>query len=248
MVASLGDYIYAKSDDAIYVNLFVGSNTNIALKNGNVSMKMETNYPWEGKVRLNIDPVKTSKFKIYVRVPDWYYKKVASGDLYTMIDDDGEPVHLGYMLNGKKINAIYQNGYAFIENEWKRGDVLEIDIPMNVKMIKAREELKQDKGRIAIQRGPIVYCIEGADNNGKAWNVIVPENTKFETIDFKVLDESVKALTAEVPVITVGEDGLSLKTEKKKIIAIPYYTWANRGKNEMQVWLPTKITDVKVNY
>jgi len=119
---------------------------------------------------------------------------------------------------------------------------------MQTNKVIAREELKQDKGRIAIQRGPVVYCIEGADNNGKAWNVIIPENTKFETIDYKVLDEPVKALSAEVPVITVGEDGLSLKTEKKKIIAIPYYTWANRGKNEMQVWLPTKITDIKLNY
>ena len=119
---------------------------------------------------------------------------------------------------------------------------------MSVQPIGAIADVKQDSNRIAIQRGPIVYCIEGADNNGKAWNVIIPENTKFEAIDYKVLDEPVKALTAEVPVVTVGEDGLSLKTEKKKIIAIPYYTWANRGKNEMQVWLPTKITDVKLNY
>ena len=76
----------------------------------------------------------------------------------------------------------------------------------------------------------------------------MPEDTKFETIDYKVLNENVKALTAEVPVVIVNEDGTSLRTEKKKIIAIPYYTWANRGKNEMQVWLPTKIKDVKINY
>ena len=112
----------------------------------------------------------------------------------------------------------------------------------------ARPELKQDSGRIAIQRGPLVYCVEGADNNGKAWNIIVPENTRFTIIDHKVQDETVKALTAEVPVVTVGADGLSLKTEMKKIIAIPYYTWANRGKNEMQVWLPVKIADIKINY
>ena len=135
-----------------------------------------------------------------------------------------------------------------IENEWKKGDVVELNMPMEVKIIKARNELKQDSNRVAIQRGPMVYCVEGADNSGKAWNVIVPENTHFETIDYKVLNERVKALAAEVPVVTVGEDGLSLKTEKKKIIAIPYYAWANRGRNEMQVWLPTKITDVKLNY
>ncbi len=248
LVASLGDYIYAKSENSIYVNLFVGSNSTIPLKNGNVDVKMETNYPWEGKVKLMIDPVKKSKFKIYLRIPDWYYKKVASGDLYFMAAADGEPVHFIYMLNGNAISSTYENGYAVVENEWKKGDIVEIDFPMEVKIIKARIELKQNNNRIAIQRGPIVYCVEGADNNGKAWNIIIPENTKFETIDYKVLDENVKALTAEVPVVTVSEDGTSLKTGKKKIIAIPYYTWANRGKNEMQVWLPTKITDVKLNY
>ncbi|MDP9229634.1 MAG: glycoside hydrolase family 127 protein, partial [Bacteroidota bacterium] len=135
-----------------------------------------------------------------------------------------------------------------INREWKKGDVLEFDFPMDVKMIHSKDELKQDNQRVALQRGPFVYCVEGADNSGKAWNIIFPENTLFETIDYKVLDEPVKALTAEVPVVLVGEDGISLKTEKKKIIAIPYYAWANRGKNEMQVWLPTKITDIKINY
>ena len=251
LVASLGNYIYAKSDDAIYVNLFVGSNTTISLKSGNVGVKMETNYPWEGKMKLMIDPVKKGRFKIFVRMPSWYADKIVPGNLYVRDGNDpaviDHPVYL-IDINGKQINAKAENGYFIIDREWAKGDMLEVKFSMEVKRIKSKPELKQDNNRIALQRGPIVYCIEGADNNGKAWNVIIPENTKFETIDYKVLDESVKALTAEVPVVTVGEDGLSLKTEKKKIIAIPYYTWANRGKNEMQVWLPTKITDVKLNY
>lgn len=119
---------------------------------------------------------------------------------------------------------------------------------MDVKLVKARTDVKQDQGRVALQRGPLVYCVEGADNNGKAWNIIVPENTKFETIDYKILDEPVKALMAKVPVVIVGEDGQSLQTVSRKIIAIPYYAWANRGKNEMQLWLPVRINDVKVNY
>jgi hypothetical protein len=248
LVASLGNYIYAKSDEAIYVNLFVGSNTTIPLKSGNVNVKMETNYPWEGKVKLMIDPGKKSNFKIYFRLPGWYFDKVVPGDLYTAGGDDGVPDHYSFILNGKAITNKYDNGYAIVESEWKKGDILEFEFPMEVKLIKARAELKQNNNRIAIQRGPIVYCIEGADNNGKAWNIIIPENTRFETIDYKVLDEPVKALTAEVPVVTVSEDGLSLKTEKKKIIAIPYYAWGNRGRNEMQVWLPVKISDVKLNY
>jgi uncharacterized protein len=247
LIASLGDYIFAKSDGAIYVNLFVGSNTTIPLKSGIVSVKMETNYPWDGKVKLMIGPVKKSKFKIHIRVPGWYMEQIAPGNLYSVsniIPDMDLPVN----VNGKEVSNLINNGYVTIESEWKNGDIIDIDFTMLALQVKARPELKQDTNRIAIQRGPIVYCIEGTDNNGKAWNVIIPENTRFETIDYKVLDEPVKALTAEVPVVTVGEDGLSLKTEKKKIFAIPYYTWANRGKNEMQVWLPAKITDVKVNY
>lgn len=119
---------------------------------------------------------------------------------------------------------------------------------MMVNLVKAKQEIKQDEGRVALQIGPLIYCVEGADNNGKAWNIIIPGGTQFETIDYKVLDENVKAITAEVPVVIVNEDGRSIRTETKKITAIPYYTWANRGKNEMQVWLPTKIKDVKINY
>ena len=208
---------------------------------------METNYPWEGKVKLIIDPVKKEKFKVYIRIPGWSNSRPAPGNTYVpkvIVVSTGNNV----FLNRKQVPFANANGYIVIDREWQKGDVLDFEFPMSVQPIGAIADVKQDSNRIAIQRGPIVYCIEGADNNGKAWNVIIPENTKFETIDYKVLDESVKALTAEVPVVTVGEDGLSLKTEKKKIIAIPYYTWANRGKNEMQVWLPTKITDVKLNY
>ena len=248
MIASLGDYIYAKSDDAIYMNLFVGSNTTIPLKSGNVGVKMETNYPWEGKVKLMIDPVKRSKFKIFLRIPGWVQGKTVPGNLYQFDENGKTPAPIGLMVNGQPFSAVEQDGYYIIERAWQKGDKVEYELGFGANYVFARPELKQDSNRVAIQRGPIVYCIEGADNNSKAWNVIVPAGTKFETIDYKVLDEPVKALTAEVPVISVGDDGLSLKTERKKIIAIPYYTWANRGRNEMQVWLPTKITNIKLNY
>ena len=252
MVASLGNYIYAYSDNAVYVNLYVGSNTSIPLATGEVGIKMETNYPWEGKVKINIDPVKKSAFSLQLRLPGWMYKRIAPGGLYAVQQegDDGvndvfDPVVL---INGKQINYTIKNGYMIIDRVWQKGDQVEFEFPMDVKLVEARTELKQDQGRIALQRGPIVYCVEGADNNGKAWNLIVPKNTRFTTVDYKVLDEPVKAITAEVPVVMVGSDGQSLLTEKRKIVAIPYYAWANRGKNEMQVWLPTRINEVKVNY
>jgi len=249
MVASLGDYIYAKSDEGIFVNLFVGSNTSIQLPKTKVDVKMETNYPWDGQVKIAVDPqTNKQKFKLYVRIPDWVFNKISTDGLYRITKDDDEPLHFSYKINGKSFNGIYENGYLVINQEWKKGDVVELELPMDVKLIEAKAELKQNNNRIAIQRGPVVYCVEGADNNNKAWNIVLPADTKFETIDYKIMDEPVKALTAEVPVVLVAEDGLSISTEKRKIIAIPYYTWANRGKNEMQVWLPTTIKDVKINY
>jgi len=246
LVASLGDYIYAKTDNSIYVNLFVGSNTSIPLKTGNVDVKMETNYPWDGKMKLMINPDKNSKFSLNLRVPGWAQGQTSTNDLYDLSDFGSAIIYL--KVNGKEEAVKIENGYLVINRDWKKGDVVDYELPMQTNRVIARSELKQDANRIAIQRGPLVYCVEGADNNGKAWNIIIPKNTKFETIDYKVLDENIKALTTEVPVITVSEDGTSLKTENKKITAIPYYTWANRGKNEMQVWLPTKITDVTINY
>jgi len=119
---------------------------------------------------------------------------------------------------------------------------------MEVKRGISGDQLKQDKDRLALQRGPLVYCVEGADNNGKAWNIIFPVKTQVTSVPYKVLDEQVVALEATVPVITMAPDGYSLQTETKKITAIPYYTWCNRGSNQMQVWLPVKINDVKLNY
>jgi uncharacterized protein len=248
MVASLGDYIYAKSDDGIYVNLFVGSNTSIQLPKTKVDVKMETNYPWDGKVKVVVTTQqKKSIFKLHIRIPGWYNNGTVPGNLYSNAGTNfsSTPVIL---VNGKPVTAINEDGYLTVDREWKKGDLVEFEFAMNAYNVVAKDSLKQNNNRIAIQRGPIVYCVEGADNNNKAWNIIVPANTKFETIDYKIMDENVKALTAEVPVVLVAEDGLSIRTEKRKIIAIPYYTWANRGKNEMQVWLPTAIKDVKINY
>ncbi|MGI9138540.1 MAG: hypothetical protein ACR2IM_05825 [Sediminibacterium sp.] len=118
---------------------------------------------------------------------------------------------------------------------------------MTIKKITARNELKFDNDRIALQRGPIVYCIEGADNNGKAWNVISPNNIDFKTEDFKILNEPVVSLIADLPCIQIGFDGYTVTSVMQKVRAIPYYSWCNRGNNVMQVWLPSTIKEFKIN-
>ncbi|MFI5132965.1 MAG: glycoside hydrolase family 127 protein, partial [Chitinophagales bacterium] len=247
LVTSVGNYIYGKSDDGIWINLFVGSNTNIKVANTDVAVKMETNYPWEGKVKLNIDPMKKTKLKLYVRVPEWYQPHSALGNLYSFMDksDNKDP---GFKLNGKSISYTLQNGYAVLENDWQKGDVIEFAFAMEPRKVEATSDVKYDAGRIALQRGPLVYCIEGADNKEGVWNLILPENTSFTTTEYKVLNEPVVAIQAEILSAMPDADGTAVKIGKRKVTAIPYYCWANRGANAMQIWLPTKIKEVKINY
>ena len=245
LVASLGSYIYATTDRSIYVNLFVGSSTNLSLANGRVNVKMATNYPWDGKINLQIDPVKKSFFGLYLRIPGWVQGKTYTNGLYEYANFKADNYSL--KVNGKDVVTKVESGYLVIEREWKIGDQVTYDLPMQVNRLISSSDLKFDNNRVAIQRGPIVYCVEGADNDNKAWNFILPSTVDFEISDQTILDEPIKALSAIVPVLSVSADGSSLQTQKKKITAIPYYTWANRGKNEMQVWLPTIIKNVKIN-
>jgi len=247
LVTSVGSYIYGKSENAIWVNLFAGSNTKINLGNNEVNVKMETNYPWDGRVKLNIDPVKKSKLKLYIRIPGWAEKMPVPGNLYNYFRDEDHfdtPIKINAVLYDYKI----ENGYAVLEKEWKKGDNVEIEFPVEVIKIVAKEDLKFDNDRVALQRGPIVYCVEGADNKEGVWNIVVPENTSFIEVNHKVLDEPVVALQAEVLSAVAKADGTEVEMKKRKITAIPYYCWANRGANPMQVWLPTKIKEVKINY
>ena len=245
LVASLGDYVYGASDRGLWVNLFVGSTTQVKLGKVDVPIRLESNYPWEGKVKLTVEPKSKAKFAVHVRIPGWAQGEAAPGGLYTFENDSKTTFML--FINGTPAVYTLDKGYAVVDREWKKGDQLELTLPMDVKRIVARPELKQDIDRVALQRGPLVYCVEGADNNGKAWDLILPDNTTFKTSFQKDLLEGVVTIQFQAPTVQVGKDGLSVNTEVKTITAIPYYAWCNRGQNPMQVWLPKKIKDVKIN-
>jgi DUF1680 family protein len=243
-VASVGDYIYAKSDDAIWVNLFIGSKTKFQMGAVDVPMEMTTNYPLDGVIHLTLYPEQKARFSVKLRLPGWAKEEPVPGGLYTFAGKSSEKFTL--LLNGKAVPFTEENGYLTITRTWEKGDQLQYSLPMEVRKLVARQEVTANENRIAIQRGPLVYCVEGADNNGKAWNLLIPENATFTVFQHLVLDEKVMAVQAEMRVMTGSEDGSTLQAETKKITAIPYYTWANRGQNEMQVWLPTKIQEVKI--
>ncbi|MBS1608979.1 MAG: glycoside hydrolase family 127 protein [Bacteroidetes bacterium] len=246
LVSSVGNYIYGKSDNGIWINLFVGSHSDFQIGKINVKLAMQTNYPWSGNVKLNMDLSKRTKFNLYLRVPGWASGEAAPGDLYKFSQPENMPVTI--KINGKDVPYKKENGYLVIEREWKKGDVIDYNMPMPVNFIAAGNQLKYDNDRIAIQRGPILYCVEGADNKEGVWNLIVPASTSFTTKQEQVLTEPVIALQGEALAAEPSKDGNSVIMQKRIITAIPYYAWDNRGANEMQVWLPVKINDVKIGY
>jgi len=246
LVSSVGNYIYGKSETGIWVNLFVGSNSVFQFGKTNVKLNMQTDYPWNGTVKLNVDLSKRTKFNLYLRIPGWANGEAAPGDLYKFSNYDKIPVTV--KVNGKELQYTVENGYAVIEREWKKGDVIEYTIPMPVNKIVAGNQVKYDAGRIAMQRGPVLYCVEGADNKDGVWNIIVPASATFTTKQQQILTEPVIALEGEALSAMPSADGGSVAMQKRTVTAIPYYAWANRGNNEMQVWLPVRINDIKIGY
>lgn len=245
LIASLGNYVYGSNKDGLWVNLFVGSNTSIPVGSQQVPVSMKTNYPWDGNVELTLSPVKKAKFGIHIRIPGWANGEAVPGGLYKF--EDAAITAFTVKLNGAEVPYKMEKGYLVIDREWKKGDVVTLALPMEIKRVISRPEVVENIERVAIQRGPLVYCIESTDNNGQAWNVILPTNAVLSTVEKTVLSEPVIAIQGEAPKLTVSTDGNNISTENKQLVAIPYYTWANREKSEMQVWLPRKIKDVKIN-
>jgi len=244
LVESVGDYIYAKSNDALWINLFVGSSGSFTIKDRNIQVKQVTNYPWDGKVQISVVPDKQTEFDLYIRIPGWANNQPVPGDTYHYSDNSSEKISLS--LNGIPATFKMVNGYAVIKKTWKKGDVVLLNLSMPVRRIVAIDELKENRDRVALQRGPLVYCFEHADNGGKAMNILIPDNITFNAGYKPDLLNGIVVLQAEAPVATVSADGLNISSANRKITAIPYYAWANRGKGQMQVWVPKKITDVRL--
>ena len=247
LIASLGNYIYGFTNGKIYVNLFVGSKTQFHLPNGTIQFDMATNYPWDGLMKCTLNMKNKIKAPIAFRLPGWANGIPAPGKLYHYTSNEKEEAPV-VLVNGLPVSYEIENGYVVVQKEWKNNDVVEYKLPMNIKKILARDELLQDNGRIAIQRGPIVYCVEAIDNNGKAWNIATPISTIFTTENFSVLDEKVVSLISKVPVVQINDNGLSIQTTIQQIRAIPYYTWCNRGSDAMQVWIPISFNKEKINF
>ena len=243
LLPSIPGYMYAQKEADLYVNLFINSKVNLMIRNKGVEVIQQNNYPWDGALLFNINPKTTTQFNLMVRIPGWAQNKAIPSDLYQFQNiSAAKPV---IKVNGETIDYNIQNGYAAISRTWKKGDVVAVDLPMEVRRVVANEKIKDDRGKIALQRGPLMYCAEWTDNNGKTSNIIIPANTNFTTEYKAELLNGVTVLKAEVPAVLISNNE-NINTVKQQFTAIPYFSWANRGKGEMMVWFPTQIKDIEL--
>jgi DUF1680 family protein len=234
---SVPGYIYAQDKDNLYVNLFMSNDADITLSSGKVKITQQTEYPWKGNIALQIDPAKTMAFDLRVRIPGWARNEPVPGNLYRFID--ASPVPVKIKLNGKEVNYTMEKGYAVLNRKWQKGDKVEIVLPMEMEKVLANESVKEDKGRFALQRGPLVYCLEGPDQkDSTVHNLVVNREADMNgNFDTQLLGGVYTISTAATSLQKqLNSDALLRTTVEAK--AIPYYTWNNRGSSEMAVWIP----------
>jgi DUF1680 family protein len=237
-IPSVPGYMYAQKNNRLYVNLFIGSNASIDFNGSKLEIIQKTEYPWKGSVDFIINPEKKQQFEVAIRIPGWAQNQPVPSDLYSF--ESKEKSGFTITLNGKPAPFVVENGYAVIKSTWKKGDVFKMDLPMPVQKIVANEKVTADKGKIALQRGPVVYCAEWPDNtDGHILNLIVDKSSTFKSEfnpDFLTGNEIITSTAKSV------KRTLDNKIEETSVpfTAIPYYSWANRGAGEMAVWFATQ--------
>jgi len=229
-IASLPGYVYADRDHAIYVNLYGGNEGRIDIGGRTVAVKQETLYPWNGVVKMSIEPDKSEEFDIYVRIPGWARGRPVPSDLYQYLDARVDQLVL--KVNGQPVTLEVKDGFARIHRTWKRGDVIELNLPMPVRRVVANENVAEDRRKVALERGPIVYCAEGVDNGGHVLNLLLPDEAPLKAEYRKDMLNGIVTISGKA--LAVSTDGKSVQHD---LVAIPYYAWSNRGQGEMSVWL-----------
>jgi uncharacterized protein len=225
LVASVGGYFYSTSEDAVCVHLYGANDADLAVGGRAVRLRQKGDYPWSGAIRIALDVDEPTEFALKLRIPEW--ARGWSGS-----------------VNGEKIKAAPQQGYVELRRTWGKGDIVDLDLPMPVERLYANPQVREDAGRVALRRGPLIYCVEEADNADTPVALAhLPRNARPTAEKREDLFDGAVAIVADMDVAKVnGAEALyqskPFETKKTKVTAIPYYLWANRGPNRMMVWLP----------
>ena len=240
-IPQIAQFAYATRGDAAYVNLFVASDAKLNLAGGDVTLRQETEYPWTGLSRIEIAEAGVKDFTLNVRIPGWCVGRPVPSDLYVQTEP-GSLADFTVKVNGKPFSFTPEKGYCSINRAWKKGDVVEVAMNMPVKRIKAHDAVKNDRGRLAVEVGPILYCAEGVDNGGKVLDKVLAADAAFMPTTCNVLGNVYPALTA--PAVSLRR-GLKtgVRKEATTLTLVPYFAWCHRGAGEMQVFFPTEAKE-----
>jgi hypothetical protein len=236
-MASVPGYLYTTDSRSVYVNLFAEGNAQIPFGQDTISISQQTRYPWDGKVTIRIDKAPSSRFTLKIRIPGWAQNRPVPSDLYSFADQNQET--FAVQLNGEDESVKLENGYVSLSKDWKAGDEITLTLPMPVRKVVAHEQVANNRGKLAYQRGPIVYCFEDKDNN----NGFLFDH--FTAPDEKVDAEFDEQLLGGVVKLKMKGNQVALQQNQKviepvELTAIPYYAWNNRGTSNMLVWLPNQ--------
>jgi hypothetical protein len=250
-IPSMPGYIYGVRDNNLYVNLFAANTATIAVGGKKVTLEQSTQYPWEGDIAIKVLQNKAKAFNMMVRIPGWAQNQVVPSDLYSFSDD----ILAGYevTVNGQTVKGELQNGYLVINRNWKKGDVVRVHLDMPVRTVVANHRVSDDRGRIAVERGPLVYCAEWADNAGiNPHHLLLARQPQFDVQPAYSIQNTegngnsfnVAAIKANAQEAAVDADG-RLVSKDVKVTLIPYYAWNHRGAGKMDVWLARSLSGLE---
>ncbi|MFN8486311.1 MAG: glycoside hydrolase family 127 protein [Caldilineaceae bacterium] len=217
---ALGGYVYAQTADRLYVNLFMGSQATLNLAGTPVQVSQQTEYPWQGTIQLTVQPQQPVAFTLCVRIPGWAQGQPVPSDLYHYVDASSAPATI--TVNGQSVALTLNKGYAQLQRTWQAGDVVEVTLPMPIRRVVSHPNVKDTADKVAVERGPLVYCAEGVDNGGHVLD--------------KVLEDGATISAEFKPALLNGVTVLQVQKPAGDLLLVPYYTWAHRGVGEMTVW------------
>jgi hypothetical protein len=237
-IPSLPGYIYAVRDRDVYVNLFMANTADIEVAGRKVVLSQSTDYPWNGDITLTVDRNKAGRFDMKIRIPGWVQNKPVPSDLYRY--SDGKRLSYSIKVNGQPVESDLENGYFSIDRNWKKGDKVEIHFDMEPRTVKANNKVEADRGRVAFERGPIVYCAEWPDNDFDVLSVLVNQKPEITVVSKPDMLYGINELVTDAQSLRFDDKG-RLEAKDQKLTLIPYYAWCHRGSGQMAVWLPQEL-------
>jgi len=238
-IPSVPGYIYAVHNKDLYVNLFMSNSSELKVEDKTVSLKQTTNYPWTGDIQLEVTPKKKQDFNLKIRVPGWVQGQVVPSDLYSYTDK--KKLSYAVKVNGQPVESQLINGYFTIARTWVKGDKVEIHFDMEPRTVKAHPLVEADRGKVAIERGPVVYCAEWPDNDFSVRSAILPQKPVFTVENKPELLYGLTMIHTDAQILSYNNAG-KIELKDVKLNMIPYYAWAHRGSGEMTVWLSNDLS------